>query len=1484
MEGGDFRMSGVDERIVRMTFDNKQFEQGIGTTLSSLDKLNKGLKLDGATKGLSDLEAASNKVSLGHIGEAVDSIANRFKTLGIVGITALQNIVNKAVDAGTSILKSLTVDPIKSGLDEYETNLNSIQTILANTQWEHTSLEQVNKALAELNHYSDQTIYNFSEMARNIGTFTAAGVKLDVATDAIKGIANLAAVSGSNAEQASTAMYQLSQALAAGKVTLMDWNSVVNAGMGGKVFQDSLMETARIHGVAIDKMVKDAGGFRNTLEKGWLTSGILTETLSKFTGDLNAQQLKTMGYNDEQIKGILEMGKTAQEAATKVKTMSQLINTLQEAAGSGWAQTWQTLFGDFEEARTMFTDVNNVLGGFISANADARNKVLSDWKELGGRTVLIKAISNAFHALIDVIRPIKDAFRSIFPATTGKQLFEITQAIEHFSEKLKVSSSTADKIKRTFAGFFAVLDIGWTIIKEGVKSLTFLIGYATKGSGSFLNFSASVGDFLVGLRNAIQKGDLIAKVFYKIETALHGPIDLVRALAKHLKEMFGSLDISGAGAAKGVTGLVAKLEPLTHLGNTVSGAWSKVVGVLKDVWNVFEPLAKKIGGVFKDFGKSIGDAFDNLDYGTILKGIQTGLFAGLLLIIHNFVSKMRGGGLGGGIGGILDSVKESIEALTNTFGAMQNTLRAATLLEIALAIGILAVSLTVLSKIDGKALLRSTIVIGQMFTMLLGSMAVMAQIMKTGTFTKMPLLAAAMIPLALAIDILASAVKKLSTLDWNGLAKGLTGVVVLLGALVGVMRLMPPSSGLISTGLGLIVLSGAIKLLASSVIDLSGLSWGELAKGLTGVATLLGALTLFTMFAKANATGLLGGAGIILLATGIRILVGAVKDFGQMSWTEIGKGLAAVAGSLTLIGAALYAIPPTAPLSAAGVVIVAAALGLIGDAIAKMGALHGKEIAKGVLAIGGALTFIAIALAALPPTSLLSAASILIVAASLGMMTDALKDMSKMSWGEIGKSMVVLAGSLAIIAGAMYLMTGALPGAAALLVVVASLMALTPVLQVFSQMSWTEMGKGLLMLAGIFTVLGLAGLVLTPLVPTLIALGAAILLMGVGAAAAGVGVFLFAAGLTALAAAGTAGAAAIVAIVAGLIGLIPVVMKEIGEGIVAFAQVIAQAGPAITQAITTVILALCDAIIKSIPKVVETLLKLLTMMLDTLNKYVPHLVQAGFDLLLAILRGIRNNIGQVAEVSLQIIAEYINGIARGLPGVIQSGVNLILAFVNGTADAIRRNSKAMGDAGGNLATAIIEGMVNGLAHGGGKVVQAAKDLAKRAYEAAKDFLDINSPSRKFIALGKSTGEGMVVGMKAYSDKVANASEDVAENSLDAMRKKMSNVSSLIGGAIAIQPVVKPIVDLSGVQKAADRLPVMLKTPPLSLETTTSGAVAAGYGFSSDPLVSGIDPLAKPATSVVTYNQYNNSPKALSAAEIYRGTKNQLSTLKGALPV
>ena len=369
----------IDDRVVSLQFNNRQFESNVAQSMSTLDKLKQKLNLPGSVKAFDNISAAAGKVNLNGISQGVDALQARFSSLDVVAVTALANITNSAVNAGKNMISSLTIDPITTGFREYELQMNSVQTILANTAHKGVDIDQVTAALDELNAYADKTIYNFAEMTRNIGTFTAAGVDLDKSVNAIKGIANLGAMSGSSAQQVNTAMYQLSQALATGRVSLMDWNSVVNAGMGGEQFQNALKRTAEHFGYNVDEMIAKYGSFRESLTQGgWLTADVLTETLNQISGAYSEADLIQQGYTADQAKAIVQMAQTAEEAATKVKTFTQLISTLQEAAGSGWAKTWQILLGDFEEAKEFFTGLSDYFGKMISSSADARNNLLSE--------------------------------------------------------------------------------------------------------------------------------------------------------------------------------------------------------------------------------------------------------------------------------------------------------------------------------------------------------------------------------------------------------------------------------------------------------------------------------------------------------------------------------------------------------------------------------------------------------------------------------------------------------------------------------------------------------------------------------------------------------------------------------------------------------------------------------------------------------------------------------------------------------------------------------------------------------------------------------------------------------------------------------------------------------------------------------------------------------------------------------------------------
>ena len=509
-------MGTIDERIVKMSFDNSSFEKGVSQTIKSLEKLNEVLKATGnadvvnsISKSMKDIQTQLktlnldelNKVkindsiwkktgnvlstvgkSLGDfmsklnirksvdqlgssfsnaVGEAkgldrsVQVVTSKFTALEVVGVTALSNITNKMMNLGTSMLKSLTVEPVMTGFSEYETKMGSIQTILANTAHQGTTLKQVTGVLDELNKYSDDTIYNFAEMARNIGTFTAAGIDLDTSAASIKGIANLAALSGSTSQQASTAMYQLSQALAAGRVSLADWNSVVNAGMGGKVFQDALIRTSEKLGTGAEKMIDKYGSFRESLTQGeWLTAEVLTETLKQLSGAYTEADLISQGYTEKQAKEIMEMAKTGQDAATQVKTVTQLVDTMKESIQSGWAQSWEHIIGDKDQAIELLTNIKDAFEGIIGPSTEARNKMLEFWNQNGGRDAVIKGLANVFQSLGKIMGSIGDAWKEVFPPMTGEKLVELSNKFKDFTEKLKVSDSTVKKIKDTFKGIF----------------------------------------------------------------------------------------------------------------------------------------------------------------------------------------------------------------------------------------------------------------------------------------------------------------------------------------------------------------------------------------------------------------------------------------------------------------------------------------------------------------------------------------------------------------------------------------------------------------------------------------------------------------------------------------------------------------------------------------------------------------------------------------------------------------------------------------------------------------------------------------------------------------------------------------------------------------------------------------------------------------------------------------------------------------------
>lgn len=1505
---------------------------------NAADTLARKLQFPGAETGFSEIERASGKVHFAGISNALSSIEAHFSTLTVVATSALATITSKATSAGFSLVKSLSIGPIIDGFQEYATNLNSIQTILANTQFSGTNLSDVNKALNQLNHYSDQTIYNFSQMAKNIGTFTAAGVDLDKSVASIKGIANLAALSGSSAEQASSAMYQLSQAIASGRVSLQDWNSVVNAGMGGATFQRALAQTAQAMGTVADGAVKidkatgkatiNGQSFRESItakpgEQSWLTSDVLTSTLEQFTGDLSKAQLAAMGFNDEQIKSIQQTAITAKKAATEVKTLSGVFNVAKEAIGSGWAQTFQEIFGDFNESKTLFTNLSNSINTFIGTNAKARNDVLADWKELGGRTELIKGIKNVFVDLKDALAPVHDAFREIFPRKTGQDLFDLTTRFENFTEKLKMGPEIVHNVKRTFSGLFAAFDIGKQIIQGVASVFGDLFGAVFSGSGGILNFTGTIGDFIVSIDKALKRGDALKHFFDGLGQVLATPIALLSQLAGAIGSLF-STGTDSSGVSSSMDDMTNSLNPLSQALSGVNKAWQGFIDLLGQLGDKLGPAVSKIGHAFGGIGDAIANSINTGDFEKVFNIIQTTLIGGIFLAIKKGFGKGVNINLGGGV---LKNLSETLGTVTGSLKAMQRNINAGTLVKIAAAMGVLSAAILVLSTIDPKKLAAAMTAVSVGLGELIAAMALLNKGAGATAFLRMPFIAGSMILLAAAIDTLAIAVKVFSKMNWEELAKGLIGVG---GALVAVglgVQAIPPSALLIAPGL--LAIGVALNLLALSMKIFATMKWEEIGKGLIGIGAGLTAVGIGSKFIGPQI--LLIGPGLIALATGLNILALAVMAFGSMNLETLAKGIGGIALALVAIGLAIKTIPPTVALQAAGLVVLGVALTEISAAVAIMGGMSIGNLAKGIAGLGV---------------------------------------------------------SLVVLAGGLRLMSGTIPGAIALTAAATGLAILTPVLGVLGNMKFTTIAKGLAVIGISLGVLAVAG---TFAAPGITALGLAMIPFAGAAVLAAGAVYLFAKGLSLLGGEGSKGITAVLVAFTAFVAAFPGLVITFLKGLVDIAESIASLAPKVVDAMIKITEALIAVVIRAAPDMAKAVVALIKAFLTVLTQSAPEIINAGFSLLLSFLSGISDNIGEVIKQTGNIIVHFLNAVAAELPNIVKSGanmliqflsgiaskfpemitaganalvsflngvtqniprvttaaINMISAFINAVADnifklidsgarmigkilegignriddvakaAVRMISKffdsaveasielekagaravinfingiskeipkqsgALGEAGANLGIALVEGAIRGMGSMVGALVKKAISVFDSIPGAVRKLFDSHSPSRVFADIGKDVMLGMMAGIDENAPRAIRSMESMSEDIINSLTNSLNKVPNVLNGLVDMNPVVTPVLDLTAIKKEAKNIGDISNVIPITaaISYNQANAISAAQQL----VAASIEPPAVPVQDI-KFEQNNYSPEALTLAEIYRQTNNQLSQAKSALGI
>ena len=1362
----------IDEKLVQIKLDNSDFTKKASDTVGIFGKLSAAFKslspidLSKTISGIKALNGNIGKTDVSKIAEDVDVVASRFSSLGIIGVAVLQNIANRVTDLGLRMGKALTVQPLLDGMGEYEIKLKSIQTIMSNTMGKNT-LEDVTGVLNELNQYADQTIYNFAEMTRNIGTFTAAGVGLEDAAVSIKGIANLAAASGSNSQQASTAMYQLSQALATGTVKLMDWNSVVNAGMGGKLFQNALKETGKQLGVN----TYEALSFRDSLEHGWLTSEVLLETLKKFAAD-----------------------QSMIDAATKVRTFTQLIDTTKEALGSGWAQSWEILIGDFNEATEVWTGVSNTLGEVINATADARNKLLNSFVDLGGRTDIIETVKSAYFGLVDILGEVRKAWESVFPPVTAQTLKDIVGGIREFVENLRMSEEQLANVKTIFEGFFSLLNTGFTIVKLLGGTLAMLIPPGLVDV--ILNFAAYVGTIFIELNNAVEAGGKFTETFGsfgRVMEAIGNGIgkagEYAIAMLKGTRSIASEISKFLKPIVDGIKEVVLEIAGEAQMQDLVNGG---VLGLILVILGKIMTSSSKITDIFKSAGK----VFSNLE------------------------------DLSANIGELLSSVGEALNVFTAS-------IRADALMKIAIALGVMAVSLKLLSTIETTDISKSLFAIATIFFMLTKTMSSLED-MKLGVSTA---IATVILPaLAASVLVLAGALKLLSTIDSEDMVTGTLTLVTIVGVLVVAMSSLSKISGKISvSSVAFVALATSVLILTNAVKTLSGMESGDLAKGVVTITSLLLALGVFLKISSKTKLTMGTALSLAVIAGVIQLMVTAIERISDIPVKQIIKGL----GTITIILAQLALFTKLT----SGSQLFTAALGMT------------------------------------------------LVATAINMLVGPLEQFGAMPLGNLFKGLGALAVVLGEIIIAMKLASGGIGGAIAITIAAAAIAILVPPLMALGSMSLASIGKALLVLAGGLGAVALATKLIGPSgVLTLLGFAAAMTAIGIASLgiSAAISSVVLAIGVLATMTVSTVGAIldTLGYFLKGVLKLIPDLVTAVMEFGRQFAAALRANLPFIVDSLLYIVTEMLKSLVKYVPKFLKLGIEFVIAIMDGLASKIGPLVDSGVNLVISLVNGMANairdnqdeliqSVNNMLEAILEIIVmsflEIIDVLFGWIPGVSDAtksigdaakkalrnafdieevgkekgakfvgsildkkasaatagtqlatsakfglgsintgpvGNSFVNAFTTGIS-AMKPGAKLEGKTLGNATKSGVEeislwssgqnfglGFISGLESKKPAVSSSAKSFASTAQRSVRDHLMIRSPSRVMMEMGGQFGEGFLIGIDNKKKSAYEKAKEMAKAAVKAIKDNTRGIDDEMQSDFEFTPVIKPVVDMA----------------------------------------------------------------------------------------
>ena len=1046
----------IDNRVVQMRFDNEEFEKKAGKSLSTLDKLKNALKFSGASKDIDKVNKSFKEVDANPLLNAINGINSGFTTM-VAKATLVNRATNALIDTTKRFVSNMTLDQVNAGWDKYAEKTSAVQTIMAATSkdFKDTAVQMsyVNNQLEKLNWFTDETSYNFTDMVGNIGKFTSNGIKLDKSVTAMQGIALWAARSGANANEASRAMYNLSQALSTGAVKLIDWKSIENANMATAEFKENVLEVAANLGTlnkvgdgtytTMKNNAVSVTNFNNALSDAWFTSDVLMEVLERYGSftnklyevseatDLTATQLlsaiddyangtinleayasqasvgveELRGYLEELSDSTYELGRKSFQAGQEAKTFGEAISATTDAVSTGWMKTFELIFGDYQEAKKLWTNLANIMYEIFAASGDVRNELFGDWRAGGGRKTLIEGINNAMEAAIRLVKPFKDAFRDIFPAKTGEDLLKATDRFKALMKALQLSTKNMTNIRRAMRGVFSVLNLGIKAFKACASAIWDGLAPALNlANNGFLDMIGYLGDLLYVIADVIAENVDFTGVLKNVGKFVGNLFVIFGKLIDRIKEssvakvgwiliqnVFDKAVESAGKLLRYVSEIVNRIASLDHI--TLGGIANVFAGVGSDAANYFKNLKINItdsDGVLSKFEAAISNACESVGLSftrlqdrtsatfTVIRGwlenvpwgslVAIGFGLILLNQINKFITAINN--LGSPIEKLTKNLSGMVGSIKSMFTALTNAINVPTYAKIAKAIAILAGSIAILAMMPVEniqaatvALISTTVTFGVLIGVLGAIPKISGDAMKAAQDISISMLA-----LASAMWILAKALQEMQQIDPNSLIDSTLAVGALIGVFVfaakqmnGNITRLSDASGKIrsvnTAAKNMIAMAASIFIIAKAIQSISKIEMKKPAHVIAAVGVAVAALLAVTVVLGKikGSDGLKNAASIVMASASIYIVLKAVEKLESLKIENMEKFLKNTGIVLGLIGS-LFLMTKIAGQNAAKVGLLIAGIGLgltsIIAAIAILGTVNQEVINRGIAAIG----------------------------------------------------------------------------------------------------------------------------------------------------------------------------------------------------------------------------------------------------------------------------------------------------------------------------------------------------------------------------------------------------------------------------------------------------------------------------------------------------------------------------------------------------